>query len=37
VQGGSVRQCGHFMAEERPDFVLGQVDEFFEPLRDEPS
>src|SRR6516164_2567428 len=29
VQGGSVQQCGHFMAEERPDFVLGQVDEFF--------
>jgi pimeloyl-ACP methyl ester carboxylesterase len=37
VAGGSVEQCGHFMAEERPDFVLRQVDEFFGPLRDNPS
>jgi pimeloyl-ACP methyl ester carboxylesterase len=37
VQGGSVELCGHFMAEERPDFVLRQVDEFFGPLRDEAS
>jgi len=37
VQGGSVEQCGHFMAEERPEFVLRQVGEFFGPLRDEAS
>ena len=32
VQGGMVERCGHFMAEERPDFVLRQVEEFFTPL-----
>lgn len=32
VQGGAVERCGHFMAEERPDFVLWQVEEFFAPL-----
>lgn len=37
VQGGSVERCGHFMAEERPDFVLRQVEEFFGPLRAQPS
>jgi pimeloyl-ACP methyl ester carboxylesterase len=37
VQGGSVERCGHFMAEERPDFVIRQIDELFGPLRDEPS
>jgi len=37
VQGGSVPECGHFMAEERPDFVLGQMDEFFRALWDDPS
>jgi pimeloyl-ACP methyl ester carboxylesterase len=36
VQGGSVEQCGHFMAEERPDFVLREVNEFFGPLGDKP-
>jgi pimeloyl-ACP methyl ester carboxylesterase len=29
VQGGVVERCGHFIAEERPDFVLQQVQEFF--------
>ena len=29
VQGGVVERCGHFVAEERPDFVLQQVQEFF--------
>jgi pimeloyl-ACP methyl ester carboxylesterase len=33
VQGGSVEQCGHFIAEEKPDFVIQQALEFFEPLR----
>jgi hypothetical protein len=33
VQGGSVERCGHFMAEEQPEFVLAQVNEFFGPLR----
>jgi pimeloyl-ACP methyl ester carboxylesterase len=32
VRGGSVERCGHFMAEERPDFVLQQIEEFFAPL-----
>jgi pimeloyl-ACP methyl ester carboxylesterase len=29
VQGGVVERCGHFIAEERPDFVVQQVLEFF--------
>jgi pimeloyl-ACP methyl ester carboxylesterase len=29
VQGGVVERCGHFVAEERPDFVLQQIEEFF--------
>jgi pimeloyl-ACP methyl ester carboxylesterase len=29
VQGGVVERCGHFVAEERPDFVIQQVQEFF--------
>ena len=32
VQGGAVERCGHFMAEERPDFVLRQVEELFTSL-----
>jgi pimeloyl-ACP methyl ester carboxylesterase len=32
VQGGVVERCGHFIAEERPDFVLRQVEEFLAPL-----
>lgn len=31
VVGGLVERCGHFVAEERPDFVLQQVNEFFGP------
>lgn len=31
VVGGIVERCGHFVAEERPDFVLQQVNEFFGP------
>ncbi len=34
VQGGSIERCGHFMAEERPEFVLEQVNEFFTPLHE---
>jgi pimeloyl-ACP methyl ester carboxylesterase len=33
VVGGLVERCGHFVAEERPDFVLQQVKEFFGPLK----
>ena len=33
VQGGEVKQCGHFMAEEKPEFVIQQALEFFGPLR----
>lgn len=29
VQGGVVERCGHFVAEERPNFVLRQIEEFF--------
>ncbi len=29
VEGGVIERCGHFVAEERPDFVLQQVNEFF--------
>jgi pimeloyl-ACP methyl ester carboxylesterase len=32
VIGGAVERCGHFMAEERPEFVLQQVEELFAPL-----
>jgi pimeloyl-ACP methyl ester carboxylesterase len=34
VQGGSIERCGHFMAEERPEFVLRQVNDLFSPLRE---
>jgi len=34
VQGGIVERCGHFVAEERPEFVLQQVGEFFGSLSD---
>jgi pimeloyl-ACP methyl ester carboxylesterase len=33
VQGGEVKRCGHFMAEEQPEFVVQQALEFFGPLR----
>ena len=33
VQGGEVKQCGHFIAEEKPEFVIQQALEFFGPLR----
>lgn len=33
VQGGSVEQCGHFIADEKPEFVIQQALEFFAPLR----
>jgi pimeloyl-ACP methyl ester carboxylesterase len=32
VQGGELKQCGHFMAEEKPEFVVKQALEFFGPL-----
>lgn len=33
VQGGMVERCGHFIAEEKPEFVIQQALEFFAPLR----
>jgi pimeloyl-ACP methyl ester carboxylesterase len=33
VQGGVVERCGHFIAEEKPDFVVQQALDFFNPLR----
>lgn len=33
VQGGLVEHCGHFVAEEKPEFVIEQARAFFEPLR----
>jgi pimeloyl-ACP methyl ester carboxylesterase len=33
VQGGEVKQCGHFVAEEKPEFVIQQAKEFFSSLR----
>ena len=33
VQGGEVKQCGHFIAEEKPEFAAQQALEFFAPLR----
>jgi len=33
VQGGVLKQCGHFMAEEKPEFVIQQALEFFAPLQ----
>jgi pimeloyl-ACP methyl ester carboxylesterase len=29
VQGGEVKQCGHFIAEEKPEFTIGQMLDFF--------
>jgi hypothetical protein len=31
VHGGTVERCGHFVAEERPDFVIAQIEDFFGP------
>ena len=33
VEGGEVEQCGHFVAEEKPDFVIQKTKQFFGPLR----
>jgi pimeloyl-ACP methyl ester carboxylesterase len=33
VQGGEVKECGHFIAEEKPDFVIQQTLEFFASLQ----
>lgn len=33
VTGGAVEECGHFIPEEKPQFVIDQALEFFEPLR----
>lgn len=33
VQGGKVERCGHFIAEEKPEFVIQQATEFFGPLQ----
>lgn len=33
VQGGEVERCGHFIPEERPEFVVEQVQSFFGSLR----
>ena len=32
VRGGEIERCGHFVAEERPEFVIQQAIEFFGPL-----
>lgn len=32
VHGGTVERCGHFVAEERPDFVIAQIEDFFGPF-----
>ncbi|MBI3250076.1 MAG: alpha/beta hydrolase [Deltaproteobacteria bacterium] len=32
VRGGMVERCGHFIAEEKPEFVIQQALEFFGPL-----
>ena len=29
VEGGVVERCGHFVAEEQPEFVIEQVKDFF--------
>ena len=34
VEGGQVEECGHFIAEEKPDFVIAQAREFFGPLQE---
>ena len=34
VTGGQVKECGHFIAEEKPDFVIAQAREFFGPLQE---
>ncbi len=33
VTGGSVPECGHFIPEEKPEFVIEKALEFFAPLR----
>ncbi|MBL6617874.1 MAG: alpha/beta hydrolase [Reyranella sp.] len=33
VEGGAVEQCGHFIPEEKPEFVIAAALKFFEPLR----
>lgn len=33
VQGGEVKQCGHFIAEENPDFTIRQTLDFFSQLQ----
>jgi pimeloyl-ACP methyl ester carboxylesterase len=32
VQGGVVKECGHFIAEEKPEFTIQQILEFFAPM-----
>jgi pimeloyl-ACP methyl ester carboxylesterase len=32
VIGGSVENCGHFVPEEKPQFVIDSIKEFFQPL-----
>jgi pimeloyl-ACP methyl ester carboxylesterase len=34
VQGGEIERCGHFIAEERPEFVIQQGLEFFGSLQE---
>lgn len=33
VQGGEIKECGHFIAEEKPEFTIQQTLEFFAPLQ----
>jgi pimeloyl-ACP methyl ester carboxylesterase len=33
VEGGELAECGHFLPEEKPEFALAQVLDFFSTLR----
>jgi hypothetical protein len=33
VEGGEIEQCGHFIAEEKPEFTIQQALEFFGQLQ----
>jgi hypothetical protein len=34
VRGGEIERCGHFIAEEKPEFAIQQGLEFFGPLQE---
>ena len=35
VRGGEIERCGHFVAEEKPEFGIQQGLEFFRPLQEQ--